>query len=90
MANITIKLNNSLCARGFSSDERIHNKAFGRTVDMINKQITKAEEITDIEQLNGNDIIRSYETISVLGERGAGKTSFLMSLRDVYKGNEKV
>ena len=90
MTNITIKLNNSLCARGFSSDERIHNNAFGRTVDMINKQITKAEEITDIEQLNGNDIIRSYETISVLGERGAGKTSFLMSLRDVYKGNEKV
>ena len=90
MANITIKLNNSLCARGFSSDERIHNNAFVRTEGMINKQITKAEAITDIEQLNGEDTIRAYETISVLGERGAGKTSFLMSLRDVYKEKEKV
>ena len=43
MADITIKLNNSLCARGFSSDERIHNNAFDRTVGMINKQIIKAE-----------------------------------------------
>lgn len=90
MADITIKLNNSLCARGFSSEERIHNNAFERTVGMINKQIEKAEEINGIEQLKGNDMIRTYETISVLGERGAGKTSFLMSLRDVYKENEKV
>lgn len=90
MADIIIKLNNSLCARGFSSDERIHNNAFVRTVDMINKQIEKAEKINDIDQLKGDDIIRTYETISVFGERGAGKTSFLMSLRDEFKNKEKV
>ena len=65
MADITIKLNNSLCARGFSSEERIHNNAFERTVGMINKQIEKAEGINGIEQLKGNDMIRTYETISV-------------------------
>ena len=90
MADIIIKLNNSLCARGFGSDERIHNNAFIRTVDMINKQIEKAEKINDIDQLKGDDIIRTYETISVFGERGAGKTSFLMSLRDEFKNKEKV
>ena len=90
MADITIKLNNSLCARGFSSEERIHNNAFERTVGMINKQIEKAEGINGIEQLKGNDMIRTYETISVFGERGAGKTSFLMSLRDEFKNKEKV
>ena len=51
MADITIKLNNYLCARVFSSNERIHNNAFDRTVGMINKQIIKAEAITDIEQV---------------------------------------
>ena len=45
MADITIKLNNSLCARGFSSEERIHNNAFERTVGMINKQIEKSENV---------------------------------------------
>lgn len=90
MADITIKLNNSLCARGFNSEERIHNVAFNRAIKMIDKQISKAEEIVNVATVNCEDMIRTYETISVLGERGAGKTSFLMSLRDEYKNKENV
>lgn len=90
MADITIKLNNSLCARGFNSEERIHNVAFNRAIKMIDKQISKAEEIVNVATVNCEDMIRTYETISVLGERGAGKTSFLMSMRDEYKNKEKV
>ena len=90
MADITINLNNSLCARGFNSEERIHNVAFNRAIKMIDKQISKAEEIVNVATVNCEDMIRTYETISVLGERGAGKTSFLMSLRDEYKNKENV
>ena len=90
MATITIDLSSSLHARGFSDNERVHSKAFSRVKTLIQKQLSKAENHKEKSYLNDDnkaDFIRYYNTISILGERGVGKTSFLMSLRKEYENN---
>lgn len=91
MATITIDLCSSLHARGFSDNERVHSKAFSRVKTLIHKQLSKAENHKEESYLNDDnkaDFIRYYNTISILGERGVGKTSFLMSLRKEYENND--
>lgn len=89
MAEITINLDNSLYTNSFSENERIHGKAFARAKQLIDSQIRVAEEKYGNEP-NELNFLRQYNTISILGERGVGKTSFLMSLTEEYKAKEDV
>ena len=89
MAEITINLDNSLYTNSFSENERIHGKAFARAKQLIDSQIRVAEEKYGNEP-NESNFLRHYNTISILGERGVGKTSFLMSLTEEYKAKEDV
>lgn len=81
MAEITIDISSSLHARGFDANERIHSKAFERVKGLITSQLEKAQNFNEDYLALGNDtdFVRYYNTISVLGERGVGKTSFLLS-----------
>ena len=89
MAEITINLDNSLYTNSFSENERIHGKAFARAKQLIDSQIRVAEEKYGNEP-NESNFLRQYNTISILGERGVGKTSFLMSLTEEYKTKKVV
>lgn len=84
--DITINLNQSLYARGFNDNERIHHNAFSRAEKLIDAQVKDAEQFDDgyLTDNSTQDFVRYYNTISILGERGAGKTSFLMSLKHDY------
>lgn len=77
MSIITIKLSNSLSANKFGEEERIHHKAFEKVLDLIDKQKDACLNY-DPEEEDG--FHRCNNAISIFGERGVGKTSFLMSL----------
>lgn len=87
MADITINISNSLHAKSFDAQERIHSNAFERVTNLISNQLDVIGRFNrDYLQSNSEaDFERYYNTISVLGERGVGKTSFLMSLRREYQ-----
>ena len=79
----TITLTNSNYAHGFSENELIHKEEYHRVIDLINNQIKRLEKGPVNKTNNGNDSCcfpRFYNTISVFGERGTGKTSFLHSI----------
>lgn len=74
----------------------MHHDAFERACSLIDDQLveilredTSSYDETDGE-LEGTARSRKYGTISVLGDRGVGKTSFLLSIRDKYHNNENV
>lgn len=77
MSKITIKLSNSLSANKFGEEERIHHKAFEKVLSLLDKQKNSCLNY-DPEEEDG--FRRSNNAISIFGERGVGKTSFLMSL----------
>lgn len=87
MSIITIKLSNSLSANKFGEEERIHHKAFEKVLDLIDDQKNACLNY-DPEKEDG--FRRCNNAISIFGERGVGKTSFLMSLRNHLKTVKEV
>ena len=81
MATITIKIRDSLSANGFREGERVHHKALVKVQLLIKEQQEAARNYHPLDRNEG--IKRCYNAISVFGERGVGKTSFLMSLRQI-------
>lgn len=84
---IIINLKKSLAAHKYSESERIHKKAFDRAINRISEQLDRLHTLSELSSHNEEDrdnfdIERAYNTISVLGDRGTGKTSFLLSLRE--------
>lgn len=82
MATITIKLKESLSANGFREGERVHHKALDKVQLLIKEQLEAARNYHPLDR-NADGIKRCYNAISIFGERGVGKTSFLMSLRQI-------
>ena len=73
----TITLANSTFAHGFSENELIHKDEYNRVFELIERQIDTIESrLSD----SGTCQTHNYNTISVFGERGTGKTSFLHSV----------
>lgn len=87
MSKITIKLSNSLSANKFGEEERIHHKAFEKVLDLIDDQKNACLNY-DPEVEDG--FRRCNNAISIFGERGVGKTSFLMSLCNHLKTVKEV
>lgn len=74
---IIIDLSKSLNARSFEETDIIHKAEFERVIELINDKITKANDGNS----NCIEINQRYnDTITILGSRGSGKTSFLMSI----------
>lgn len=85
--SINIELNDSLFAHGFDNDHQIHQENMSRAMDLIREQLKQI----DIQKCRGNgkdqDVFLShfYRTIGVFGDRGSGKTSFMISLLNKCK-----
>lgn len=87
MANpkIIIDLNDSTFAHGFSEENQINAALLGRAVDNIKDQIDQIGQ-NDNRKDNSEDKIclnHFYRTIGIFGDRGSGKTSFLISLLEI-------
>lgn len=89
---VEININNSLYAHSFDTAHQIHYREFKKVEDLISGQIETAKAYR--KQLaalsNRDDLPRSYSTISVFGDRGVGKTSFLLSLKKHYEDNKGI
>ena len=86
MANdkIIIDLTKSLNARSFEGTDIIHKTEFDRVKKLID------DKIKDNDNNNPKICGRYNDTITILGSRGSGKTSFLMSILQRYNGHDDI
>lgn len=84
MAQVVIKLSESTNAKRFADSNLIHSDEFEKAKGWINDRIEKIKE-KEIDEKE-----RLHDTITILGSRGSGKTSFLLSLLNTYTSGEDV
>jgi len=87
---ITISLAYSVDARTFNREEIVHPIEFDKIIELINNDIINAkfsDEGADNDQFVKD---RYHNAITVLGTRGSGKTSFLLSVLKHYSNHENV
>lgn len=83
MENIIIDLANSRNAQKFSTENLIHIKEFRRVEEWIDQRLADIDNMKKTDcNTDRSEFIRLHETITVLGTRGSGKTSFLLSVLD--------
>jgi len=73
-----LDLQKSTDAKAFNKEEVLHLNEFERVLDWITKDI-EAAQIPD-ERRSSIDRDRRHDTITILGTRGSGKTSFILSI----------
>jgi hypothetical protein len=88
---IHMNLEDSVYAHGFENENQVHRYDIDRALKLIQQQLDGCEG--DNEKSDGDSIILNhpYNTIGVFGDRGSGKTSFLVSLLEKCrreKGNQ--
>lgn len=74
---LVIVLNHSNDAQAFEPKNLIHNSEFDRAKKWIKKQ---AKDAAHALEINSGEYTPKYNTISILGTRGSGKTTFMKSL----------
>lgn len=79
---VVIVLNDSTYAHAFENGNRVHQDEYDRAIRLIDGLAKKFIAYTP-----KSDVLhdRYHNTISVFGERGTGKTSFLYSVLEHYK-----
>lgn len=77
---IIIELADSSNTQSFYSKEKNDRMIHSRELDIIKKHIKQ-----NLDNIGVNNTKRYQDTISILGGRGSGKSSFLMSISDYYK-----
>lgn len=87
-----INLSDSHNAKAFATNNLIHNREFKLVKRWIAERIEKAPILNNLifEEKNQFSNVRLHDTISILGSRGSGKTTFLYSLLYSYRENEEV
>ena len=75
-----IKLHESTSTHGFKHEELIHRDEFDAVLQKIKDSLVKLPAMQQADSSLWPLYSRYYNTISVFGERGTGKTSFLYSL----------
>lgn len=73
---IIIDLDNSLYAHAFTDDQQIHQEDLVKALEIIRCQL----QDTGVKENSGVFLSHLYRTIGVFGDRGSGKTSFMVSL----------
>ena len=76
-------------ARAFEERDLINYREFTRAKEWISNQAKDAAWVLDCSEHCG-DFIPKYNTISILGTRGSGKTSFMKSLLNLEWTDEKI
>lgn len=86
--NIVIELSECMNARSFEPNKIIHKTEFERCVKLIENKIEQLPP--KYANLDNDNVIRTRynDTITILGARGSGKTSFLMSVLNHYNNKE--
>lgn len=74
---IIIDLDNSLYAHEFVNEQQIHQEDLDKAIGIIRNHIKRCETSKSIDDVFLSHI---YRTIGVFGDRGSGKTSFMISL----------
>ena len=72
---ITICLEESKYAHGFNQENNIHSFNFNRVLSLIDNQVSKKGGQKSIYSVD-----HQYNTISIFGNRGTGKTTFILSI----------
>jgi hypothetical protein len=80
-----ITLSESLNTKEFGVDNQVHQKQFEQVTAEINKFITDAANNAKTSTYE-----RRQNTISILGGRGSGKSSFVHSIRRYYEMNGEI
>ena len=76
---VLIDLSDSTYAHGFEEQNRIHQVEFDAAVNLVVNQINRIPEQRNYKL---GMLDRVHNTISIFGDRGTGKTSFIRSLFD--------
>lgn len=85
---IELRVDHSGDARAFQQKELIHLIEYNRVVDWIQEAVEDVDEnVVDTSKFNRQ---RNHNTITILGTRGSGKTSFLLSLLSSFENNEDI
>lgn len=77
---ITICLEESKYAHGFNQENNIHSFNFNRVLSLIDNQVSKKGGQKSIYSVD-----HQYNTISIFGNRGTGKTTFILSILQQIK-----
>ena len=80
-----IDLDNSLYAHAFTSEQQIHQENLDKAMGIIQNQVKRLDLNEDADVF----LSRIYRTIGVFGDRGSGKTSFMISLLNRCKNEMK-
>lgn len=84
--DVVIVLNDSTYAHAFGEGNRVHQDEFDRAIRLIDEQM---ERFSNYMVADNELSDRYHNTISILGERGTGKTSFLRSVLTFYEEHAK-
>jgi Cdc6-like AAA superfamily ATPase len=96
MLKIVIDLKESADAHHFFDPSKesethtriVHKRQFELVTGWIKERIERLGELDDLGPIDFKDTQeenRPHDTITILGTRGSGKTSFLLSIREKYK-----
>lgn len=77
---IIIEISDSLYAHGFTDDHQIHKKNMDRCLKMIHDHLKRLKPSGLGAVESPVALTHRHETFGVFGDRGSGKTSFMMSL----------
>ena len=83
---VLIDLSDSTYAHGFAKQNRIHQVEFDAAMSLIENQINKIGAGDTYQKIVLN---RVHNTISIFGDRGTGKTSFITSIFDEIEKRNK-
>lgn len=82
---IVIDLRNSLYAHAFTNEQQLHQDDMEKAMGLIQSQLG----VEDVKEDTDVFLDHRYHTIGVFGDRGSGKTSFLISLLNKCKKDLK-
>ena len=86
MSTIKIIIDESQDSKPFGSGQRFFEEELEKAKILIVNLIEKSKKIR--EDNNQEEYVHQHNTIAILGPRGVGKTSFLLSLRDFINDSE--
>jgi hypothetical protein len=89
---IIIKIEEGIQTKAFKPENIIHKDAYERIKNLITQNLKEAKEYKKkLEEKDIKEVFkRVHNTITINGERGAGKTSFMLSIKKEYEKDKEI
>jgi len=84
---IIIKIEEGIQTKAFDENNVIHKNAFDRVIKLIENNLEKAKIYGPEDK---DKFERVHNTITINGERGAGKTSFMLSIQKRFSNHNEI